>query len=90
MGDYADADVQLVTFSDERYPDCLRELSDLPLLLYVRGDAERPGIDGRTPTRPASPIRPRQRETKAQQFARRPASKATKRRPCNSRGAVAN
>jgi DNA processing protein len=38
--DYADADVQLVSFFDEGYPDRLRGLSDPPPLLYVRGDAE--------------------------------------------------
>jgi len=37
-------------------------------------------------SRPVSLIRPRQRETKTQQFALRPASKATKHRPCNSEG----
>jgi DNA processing protein len=37
---YADADVRLVTFFDELYPDRLRGLSDPPPLLYVLGDAE--------------------------------------------------
>jgi DNA processing protein len=35
----ADADVELLSFFDERYPNRLRELSDPPPLLYVRGDA---------------------------------------------------
>ena len=38
--DYADADVRLVSFFDERYPDRLRNLADPPPLLYVRGDVE--------------------------------------------------
>ena len=33
-------DVHELTFSDERYPDRLRELSDPPAVLYVRGDVE--------------------------------------------------
>ena len=40
LADYADADVHLVTFFDERYPDRLRNLSDPPPLLYVRGDVD--------------------------------------------------
>jgi hypothetical protein len=35
-------------------------------------------------------MRIRKRETETHQFAERPASKATKHRPCDSRGAVAN
>jgi hypothetical protein len=46
-----------------------------------------PGPPGRSPIGRA--IRPRKRETKTRQFARRPAGKATKRRPCDFRGAVA-
>ncbi|HSZ69832.1 MAG TPA: DNA-processing protein DprA [Solirubrobacteraceae bacterium] len=38
MGDYASASVELLTFFDERYPERLRELSDPPPLIYVRGD----------------------------------------------------
>jgi len=38
LGDYANAGVELVSFFDERYPERLRELSDPPPLLYVRGD----------------------------------------------------
>jgi DNA processing protein len=38
LGDYATAGVELLTFFDERYPDRLRELSDPPPLVYVRGD----------------------------------------------------
>jgi DNA processing protein len=38
--DYADADVQLVSFFDERYPDRLRNLSDPPPLIFVRGDVD--------------------------------------------------
>ncbi len=34
------ADVHELTFSDERYPDRLRNLSDPPPVLYVRGDVE--------------------------------------------------
>ena len=34
------ADVHELTLSDERYPDRLRNLSDPPPLLYVRGDVE--------------------------------------------------
>ncbi len=34
-----DTDVHELTFSDERYPDRMRELSDRPPLLYVRGGA---------------------------------------------------
>jgi DNA processing protein len=40
LDDYASAEVDLVTFFDERYPDRLRDLSDPPPLLYVRGDVE--------------------------------------------------
>jgi DNA processing protein len=40
LADYANADVHLVTFFDERYPDRLRDLPDPPPLLYVRGDVE--------------------------------------------------
>jgi DNA processing protein len=36
--DYATADVELLTFFDERYPDRLRDLPDPPPLLFVRGD----------------------------------------------------
>lgn len=39
VADYEHADVSLITFFDERYPDRLRQLSDAPPLLYVRGDA---------------------------------------------------
>jgi DNA processing protein len=37
---YADAEVELLTFFDERYPERLRELSDPPPLIYVRGDVD--------------------------------------------------
>jgi DNA processing protein len=40
LADYADADVRLVSFFDERYPDRLRNLSDPPPLLYVRGEVK--------------------------------------------------
>lgn len=40
LADYANANVHLVSFYDERYPDRLRNLSDPPPLLYVRGDVE--------------------------------------------------
>ncbi len=36
----ANADIELLSFFDERYPNRLRELSDPPPLLYVRGDAD--------------------------------------------------
>jgi DNA processing protein len=36
---YARADIELLTFFDERYPNRLRELADPPPLIYVRGDA---------------------------------------------------
>jgi DNA processing protein len=39
LADYAGADVTLLTFFDEGYPDRLRDLPDPPPLLYVRGDA---------------------------------------------------
>jgi DNA processing protein len=38
LADYATADVKLLTFFDERYPDRLRDLPDPPPLLYVLGD----------------------------------------------------
>ncbi len=38
LADYATADVGLLSFFDEPYPDRLRELSDPPPLIYVRGD----------------------------------------------------
>jgi DNA processing protein len=37
---YARADIELLTFFDERYPDRLRELADPPPLIYVRGEAQ--------------------------------------------------
>lgn len=40
VADYATADVELLTFFDKRYPDRLRDLSDPPPLLYVRGDVD--------------------------------------------------
>jgi DNA processing protein len=40
VADYADANVHLVSFFDDHYPDRLRTLSDPPPLLYVRGDVE--------------------------------------------------
>lgn len=36
---YEDAGVRVLTFFDEHYPDQLRDLSDPPPVLYVRGDA---------------------------------------------------
>lgn len=37
---YGSTGVHLISFFDERYPERLRELSDAPPLLYVRGDAQ--------------------------------------------------
>lgn len=37
---YTIADVELLTFFDERYPNRLRELSDPPPLIYVRGNLD--------------------------------------------------
>jgi DNA processing protein len=37
---YGDAEVELLTFFDERYPERLRELADPPPLIYVRGDVD--------------------------------------------------
>jgi DUF1016 N-terminal domain len=76
-------------------PASRRSQSASPGFDRFRGHADNATHDLRqnarstTPTRPASLIRDRQRETKTPQFARRPAGKATKRRPCDSRGAVA-
>jgi DNA processing protein len=44
LEDYVTADVKLLTFFDKRYPDRLRELSDPPPLIYVRGNV---GLLGR-------------------------------------------
>jgi DNA processing protein len=38
LEDYATADVKLLTFFDELYPDRLRDLQNPPPLLYVHGD----------------------------------------------------
>jgi DNA processing protein len=40
IADYALAEVMLLSFFDERYPDRLRDLSDPPPLLYVRGEVD--------------------------------------------------
>jgi hypothetical protein len=61
----------------------------LPTFRFPRwADPPRPPVPSHA-SRLVSLIRPRQREAKADQFQQRPAGKATKRRPCNSRGAVA-
>lgn len=40
LAGYATEDVELLSFFDERYPERLRELSDPPPLIYVRGEKD--------------------------------------------------
>jgi len=80
-------DLHELTSSDERYPDRLRNLSDPPPLLYVRGDAERPGIDGRTPRQFHPPPATRDQDQRNRTTIGRQAHSP---RPCKTRGGVAN
>jgi DNA processing protein len=40
LSDYQRAGVEVLSFFDQRYPDRLRELSDPPTMLFVRGNVE--------------------------------------------------